>query len=259
MKDKARIIFASLGSIIFFFMVVVILNLVLHEFVFNTQGVISAAKDKAVWQAIFLSSYTAFLATLIASIFGTPLAYLLARHDFKGKAIVEGAIDLPVVIPHTVAGIALLLVFGAHGLIGEFSPIRFVDAVPGIVIAMLFVSIPFFINHAKEGFQSIDPKLENVARSLGANHLQAFFKVTLPLAYTSLLAGAIMCWARAISEFGAVIVIAYYPMIAPTLIYERFISSGLRASSPVAAILVMFSLFVFVLVRLLSRKSGSRR
>ncbi|MCD6494278.1 MAG: ABC transporter permease, partial [Archaeoglobaceae archaeon] len=171
--------------------------------------------------------------------------------DFQGKSIVEGIVDVPVVIPHTVAGIALLAVFGSNGLIGSFSPIKFVDALPGIVVAMLFVSIPIYLNTAKEGFASVNLRLEQVARTLGASPAKVFFTISLPLVIRHIAAGAIMAWARAISEFGAVVVIAYYPMVAPTLIYERFLSTGLSAARPIAVILILLSLAVFVILRIL--------
>ena len=210
-----------------------------------------AMSDKTVWDSIFLTYYAALISTLIAIIFGTPLAYILSRYDFQGKSIVEGIVDVPVVIPHTVAGIALLAVFGSNGLIGSFSPIKFVDALPGIVVAMLFVSIPIYLNTAKEGFASVNLRLEQVARTLGASPAKVFFTISLPLVIRHIAAGAIMAWARAISEFGAVVVIAYYPMVAPTLIYERFLSTGLSAARPIAVILILLSLAVFVILRIL--------
>ncbi|MCK5548765.1 MAG: ABC transporter permease [Thermoplasmata archaeon] len=208
--------------------------------------------ESAVRDAILLSVSTAFYATLIAIFVGVPLGYLLARKSFIGKSLVQAVVDLPIVIPHTVAGIALLTVFGSQGLIGsslEPLGIKFVDAVPGIVIAMLFVSVPFVINSAKNGFQSVDPKLENVARSLGASQHKAFTSVAVPLASRNIMTGAIMCWARAVSEFGAVIVLVYWPMIAPTLIYDRYTGSsgvgGLAAARPIAVLLILVCLLVF--------------
>ena len=229
----------------------VIVLFILLPIVVTVSGIEEAVRDKAVWDSILLTYYAAMLSTLIAAIFGTPLAYVLARYRFFGKSVVEGIVDVPVVIPHTVAGIALLTVFGSNGLIGNFSPVKFVDALPGIVVAMLFVSVPIYINAAKEGFASVDVRLEQVARTLGASPARAFFTISLPLTLRHMAAGAVMAWARAISEFGAVVVIGYYPMIAPTLIYERYLSSGLSAAKPVAALLILLSLVVFVVLRLL--------
>lgn len=252
--DRLTIFFAFIGSSLLAFLVITLFSTILTQILLDAEGLISTIKDSTVWNSIFLSAYTAFLATLIALIFGTPLAYLIVREQFPGREVVKGLIDLPIVVPHTVAGVALLTVFGRHGLIGQFSPVRFVDAIPGTVVAMLFVSAPFLINSAREGFESVDQRLENVARSLGASRWKAFYRITLPLASRHLLTGAIMCWARAISEFGALVVIAYYPMVAPTLIYERYISQGLSASKPISVLLILLILIIFVILRWLARR-----
>jgi len=107
------------------------------------------------------------------------------------------------------------------------------------------VSIPFVINSAKNGFQAVDPKLENVARSLGAGQFRAFSTVAVPLASRSIFTGAVMCWARAVSEFGAVVILVYHPMIAPTLIYDRFTNFGLVDSRPIAVLLIIICLLIF--------------
>ncbi len=252
MRLYFSIFLAILSSVILMFILLPIAATISIQF-YDYDSLVDALHDSAVWKAIFITYYAAFLSTLIAIIFGTPLAYLLARYSFPGKSIVEGIVDVPVVIPHTVAGIALLVVFGSNGLLGKFSPVKFVDALPGIVIAMLFVSVPIYINAAKEGFGSVDVRLEHVARTLGSSPHRVFFTVSLPLSIRHIAAGAIMSWARGISEFGAVVVIAYYPMIAPTLIYERYLSSGLSAARPVAVILILLSLLVFVVLRILLR------
>ena len=207
--------------------------------------------------AIVLSMYAALLATVISLILGLPLAYLLARRDFPGKALVESVVDLPVVVPHTVAGISILMVFGRRGVIG--APLgelgfRLADSLWGIVAAMLFVSLPFFINAAREGFESVDPRLENVAMGLGATRVHMLFTVTLPLSARSILMGGIMAWARAISEFGAVVLIAYFPMTAPVYIFTEYNQYGLEAAAPAAALLLVVSLSVFISLRLIARR-----
>ncbi len=245
--------FIILGILVLLFILIPLVNLILSALL-NTQIFIENLTDEAVLKSILLSFSCAFLATLIAFIFGVPLAYLLARKNFYGKTIIEGMIDVPVVVPHTVAGIALLTVFGTHGLLGQFSFIKFVDAIPGIIIAMLFVSIPFIINYSREGFESVDVRLENAARTLGASPFYVFLKISFPMAFRNIFVGAVMTWARAISEFGAIIIIAYYPMIATTAIYDKFLTTGLDASQAVAAILLLFCLIVFILLRLLIKK-----
>jgi len=255
-QERTMLLFALIGATILAFIIIPIANMIATQVILDVDALIKTAKDLSILKSIWLSIYAAFLATLVALVFGVPLAYVLARMDFLGKGFVESIIDVPIVVPHTVAGIALLTVFGSHGLIG--SPlsdyVRFVDALPGIVVAMLFVSVPFLINSAREGFESVDPRFESIARSLGASRWRAFREVTVPLASRHILIGAIMSWARAISEFGAIVIIAYYPMVAPTLIYERFLSEGLSASRPIAVLLMIVCLTVFILSRAVSAR-----
>ena len=216
---------------------------------------IETIQDKDVVRSIWLSIFTAGLAALISFVFGTPLAYLLARREFRGKRLVEGIIDLPIVIPHPVVGIAILSVAGKNHWIGHLLSelgIRVMGSVTGIVIVLTFVGIPFYVNAAKNGFESISPRLEKVSRSLGASMFSTFFRITFPLAWRSMLIGIIMCCARAISEFGAVVIVAYHPMIAPVLIYERFEAYGLKYSQPVAVWLVTVCLALFLILRILT-------
>lgn len=215
--------------------------------------------DPQVRGAIGLTFYASAIATGIALVTGVPLAYLLARHDFPGKSLVQGLIDLPIVVPHTAAGIALLLVFGRQGALGRaFAKlgVKFVSSLPGIVIAMLFVSMPFLVNAAREGFAAVDPRLEKVARTLGAGPWAAFRRVALPLAGRSILSGTILMWARGLSEFGAVVILAYHPMVAPVLLYERFESYGLSYARPVAVWILITSLGAFLLLRAVARRRG---
>jgi molybdate/tungstate transport system permease protein len=215
--------------------------------------------DPQVISSIWLTVSSALIATVIGCVLGVPLAYLLSRYDFRGKRILEGLIDIPIVVPHTAAGIALLFVFGRSFLVGRAFGnlgISFVDSTAGIVIAMLFVSVPFLIDSVKEGFNKVDVRLEKVARSLGASAWQAFTRITLPLAWRSILSGNIMMWARGISEFGAVFILVYYPMTAPTLIYEKYNTLGLGYSQPVAAILIIVCVIAFIALRWVAHRGG---
>jgi molybdate/tungstate transport system permease protein len=182
-----------------------------------------------------------------------PLAWVFTRRDFKGKRFLRGLVNIPVIIPHSAAGIALLSVLTAGGgssLTGTHI---------GIALAMAFVSIPFLINAATDGFASVPERLEKAALNLGANPMRVFFTISLPLAWRHILTGAIMMFGRGMSEFGAVIIIAYHPMTVPVLIYERFTSFGLAYARPVAVIFILISLMVFVLLRLLSHPEKSNR
>ncbi|MBN1134873.1 MAG: ABC transporter permease [Methanosarcinaceae archaeon] len=252
--DPLMVSFSFLALLLLLFVFLTLSYMIIVQVTSDFPGLIAATKNESVIKSINLSMYAGLLATVASFLVGVPAAYILARKEFFGKHVVESVLDIPVVVPHTVAGIALLTIFGSRGLLGGplESYIQFRDALPGIVIAMLFVSAPFLTNSAREGFQNIDPRIENAARSLGAPLWKTFLLITLPIASRHLLIGSIMCWARAISEFGAVVMIAYYPMVGPTLIYERFISYGLSESRPIAVLLILVTLTIFIAVRLLS-------
>ncbi|MBN1520608.1 MAG: ABC transporter permease [Spirochaetales bacterium] len=210
--------------------------------------------DPDVLRAIGLSMRTAGLATLIAFAFGTPLAYLLAHRDFPGKHLVESLVDLPLVIPHPVIGIAILAVAGRASPVGRFLQalgVQVMGTVTGIVAVLLFVGLPLYVNSAKNGFEAVPRRLEYVARNLGAGPFGAFRRVTFPLAWRSVLVGMVLCFARAVSEFGAVVVVAYHPMIAPVLLFERYEAYGLKYSQPVAFWLILISLSLFFTLRTL--------
>lgn len=249
--DHTTIFFALMGSFLFLFVLIPIVNLMVSA---NLGTIMNNLQDQEVLSAIFTSVYCALAATIIALLFGVPLAYILARHDFRGKGFVESVIDVPLVIPHTVSGIILLLVFNSTGIFGEplsFIGLKFTDAIPGIIVAMLFASSSFVVNSSREGFENVDPRMEKVARTLGSGSLKTFFIITLPLSLRNVVVGSIMCWARAISEFGAIVILAYYPITAPLLIYKRFVDFGLSESIPVAVLLISICLILFLIVRLL--------
>ena len=221
----------------------------------SMQDLRDAASDKDVLRAIWLSVYTSGLAALISFVIGTPFAYLLARRNFFGKKVVESVVDLPIMIPHPVVGIAILGIAGKNHWLGQFIQdigIHIMGTVTGIVTVLTFVGLPFYVNTVKTGFEAIPVRLENVSRSLGASMSGTFLRVTFPLAWRSMLVGMIMCCARAISEFGAVVIVAYHPMIAPVMIYERFTAYGLKYSQPVAVWLILVCLALFILLRVVS-------
>ncbi|RKX67770.1 molybdenum ABC transporter permease [candidate division TA06 bacterium] len=213
--------------------------------------------DREIINSIVLTITAGILSTAIGLLIGIPLAYLIVFKNFKGKKFIESIIDIPVMIPHTAAGIALLTIFGTRGYLGKFFSIfgvRFVGTMAGIVIGMMFVSITFLINSAKEGFRSIDKNYIKVAKSLGANEFGTFFHVIIPLSLKDIVSGTIMSWARAISEFGAIIILAYHPMVAPVLVYERFTTYGLSYSKPIVFLITIISLVFFLILRIVSSK-----
>jgi molybdate/tungstate transport system permease protein len=255
------VVFSVLGAVLLAFVMVPLLTLVLGT---DPRSVGSALGEHSVRWSLWLTLSAALAASAIAFVCGVPLAYLLARRDFRGKSVVEGLIDLPIVFPHTAAGVALLMVWGRDGVLGRLFAhvgLGFTDSVPGIVVAMMFVSLPFLVDTAREAFALVDPRYEQVARTLGATPSSAFLRTTLPLAWRGVLAGVVMMWARGISEFGAVVILAYNPKIVPVLVYERFEGFGLNAAKPVAVVIVLVALVVFVVLRtlLLPRRKEQRQ
>jgi len=220
--------------------------------------------DPEVAKSITTTFLAGAIATSLGLVLGVPLAYLLARYRFPAKGLVDGIVMLPVVIPHTAAGIALLMVFGSKGLLGaplQRFGIFFVDRLAGVVAAMLFVGMPFLISASREAFAAVDVEMEKVAMIDGAGPWQAFLYVTLPQAWRGIAAGALMMWARGISEFGAVAILAYHPRVVPVLIFERFQGYGLSAARPVAVILILAVLAVFTGIRLLAalKQNGEKK
>jgi molybdate/tungstate transport system permease protein len=245
-----NILFSLAGGLLILFIVLPLVSTLLST---TPATFLKSFSDPEVLQSIGLTFGAAAIATSLALVTGIPLAYLLARRKFRGKRLLEAIVNLPVVIPHTAAGIALLLVFGRRGLLGQWlSPlgITFTDNLAGIVVAMLFVSLPFLVNLSRESFSLVDEELEKVALIDGASQWQAFINVTLPLAWRGVLGGAVMMWARGISEFGAVVILAYHPKIVPVLVYERFEGYGLDAAQPIALLLILVALVVFILLRM---------
>jgi len=254
-KEKSPFIIAS---VFFSFLMLLFLLLpIANTVALSADKLSSAIMNPETRNAILMSFYAAFLATLFTFVFGVPLAYILARYDFPGKSIIEAAIDIPILIPHDAAGIALLLLFGPRTIIGAgFSSIgiSFIDTLFGIVLAMAFVSSPFMIRSAEDAFKAVNPEMEKVARSLGASSFKTFFHVTFPLAFRGILTGCLLTWARAISEFGAVIILATVPPTAPVYLYNVFINQGLSAALPITALLIIAAIAIFIVIKLIAAK-----
>lgn len=224
----------------------------------------NTATDPEVSRSIYLTFSASLAATIVGFILGVPLAYLLARHYFIGKRLVEAIIDLPIVIPHSAAGVALLFVFGRNYFLGRVFGaigIEFFQTFYGVVLAMMFVSVPFLIDSAKEGFKAIDIELEETAYTYGASNWQVFWYISLPLAIKSIYSGSILMWGRGISEFGAVMIIAYNASFLgisgktlPVLVSDRF-NFGLSYARPIAALGIMISLIIFIVLRVLITKN----
>jgi molybdate transport system permease protein len=206
--------------------------------------------------ALTLSLITTAVSLAITIAVGMPLAHLLARRRFRGAALVEAVVDLPIVLPPSVAGLALLLAFGRRGVLGE--PLATLGiGIPfttvAVVVAQTFVSAPFFIRAARAGFLAVDRDLEDAARVDGATERQVARLVTVPLAAVALASGIVMTWARALGEFGATIMFAGNvtgrTQTLPLVVYGEFQAGDVDASIAAATILILAALAVLLAVR----------
>lgn len=211
--------------------------------------------SRQVEQAITLSGITTGIATLITIIAGTPVAYLLARRRFTGKSFIDTLIDLPILIPPSVAGIALLLAFGRRGLVGSFladAGIEIPFTQTAVILAQLFVAAPLYIKSAFAAFSSMDRELEQAAKIDGASSWDRFRLIIVPLSIHALAGGAIMTWARSLGEFGATIIFAgNFPgktQTMPLAIYMGF-EIDFKIALTLSLILLLLSFVVLLTVR----------
>jgi molybdate transport system permease protein len=214
------------------------------------------AGSSAVVAALALSMATTAASLVLTVVFGLPLAFVLARRSFPGKWLVEAIVDLPIVLPPAVAGLALLLVFGRRGLLAgpmQAAGIDIAFTVIAVVLAQTFVSAPFFIRSARAGLVGVDRDLEDAARVDGASERQLFRRITIPLAGVALAAGLVMSWARALGEFGATIMFAGSvegrTQTLPLVVYAEFQGGGLDASIAASSMLVLAAFGVLIAVR----------
>lgn len=241
-----------LSSLVLLFIIAPLIGLVLNT---TSQEFITTVKDVEVQQSIWLTLSLAFVTTLVFAIGAVPLAWLMARNSFPGKRIVQGLIDLPIVLPHSAAGIALLGFISRDGLLGKAASLVGLNLVGnpvGIALAMAFVSLSFLINSSRDGFAAVPEKLEKAALNLGASPVKMFLTVSLPLSWRSIASGFVMMFARGMSEFGAIVIIAYHPMTTPVLIYERFNQFGLSYARPASLVFILVALIVFIILRMIS-------
>ncbi|UXD21143.1 tungstate/molybdate transporter permease [Ignicoccus pacificus DSM 13166] len=201
--------------------------------------------------AIVTTFEASAIAILILLITGVPIAYVLSRKDFPLKNFVESVLDLPMVIPHSVAGIMILLAYASGPLGGVLRQIslNIVDSIYGTIAVMVFVGAPFLVNTVRRGFDSIPRSAELVARSLGASKYQTFLKISLPMVKRNILTGTILAWARGISEVGALLIVAYNPMTLSVLVYDWYTTLGLNYALSVTLIMLILSIVVFIALR----------
>ncbi|NWJ47954.1 MAG: molybdate ABC transporter permease subunit [Chloroflexi bacterium] len=252
------------GAVMWLFLSLPLLALLIRSVIGGTLG--EYFSKPSVINALQLSLLTTMLTLFLSVIFGTPLAYLMARYRFPGYRWLDTLLELPMVLPPAVAGVALLITLGRRGWIGQWLDQQFNLTIgfttTAVVLAQTFVAAPFYIKAAKAGFESVDRNLETVAACLGTSWFQIFLRVTVPLALPSLLGGMVMTWARALGEFGATIMFAGNfsgrTQTMPLAIYAAFDGSGgLDEAVTLSVILVVVSFAVLLTFKWLSR-SGAR-
>jgi len=226
-----------------------------------------ALRDPVVREALTLSFLTTGATLIIVIALGTPVAWLLARYGFRGRDALSTLIELPMVLPPAVAGVALLMAFGRRGVFGPFLSDTFGIELPfttvAVVLAQAFVAAPFYVKSAQAGFASVDPELEHVAATLGLSRVSTFASITVPLALPALLGGAVMAWARALGEFGATIMFAGNfigrTQTMPLAIYQTMESGQLNAALVLSGILVIVSFTVLIAFKWLAGYAAGGR
>ncbi len=226
------------------------------------SSVVSDLGAPDVRKALRLSLEASLSATVVCLAFGLPLAWVLARIEFPGRRLLRALTVLPMVLPPVVGGIALLYAFGRRGIVGQYLDqwfdIRFAFTTKGVILAEAFVAMPFLVVTAEAAFRSLDRSFEEAARTLGASRWTVFRRVTLPLAGPALGAGAVLCWARALGEFGATITFAgNFPGETQTTPLKVYLLLESRPDAAIVLSLVLLAVSLAVLVGLRHRWLGS--
>lgn len=244
----------TLGSLVILLYLTVPLGVVLGR-TLPTSLFFDYLTKPIVTEALRISLITSSIVILLCILLGTPAAYLLARRQFRGKAIVETLVDLPVVLPPAVAGVALLLTLGRRGIIGQYLSsvgIEIAFTIAAVVLAQLFVAAPYYIRSARGGFSLVGGEVEEAARIDGAGPFATFLRITLPLSMPAVFGGIVLAWAKALGEFGATIIFAgSFLGRTQTLslaVYQA-LESDLNAALVVGTILILLSFVVIVTVR----------
>ena len=239
--DPTAVPLLLLGTLLFCFLAAPLAGLALNV---SAADLMRTYGEPQTRDAVLTSLFTATASTVCIGVLGVPLAYLLARFHFPGRALVNVLVFLPLVLPPVSAGILLLTLYGPYGTIGRLlSPhgIDVADTASGIVLAQVFVSAPFVIVASRSAFERIDPEYEEAAAIMGASVWQTFRHVALPMARGPISAGLTLGWMRALGEFGATVILAYHPYSLPVLNYVNLTSTGLSAALPLALLALMIA------------------
>ena len=247
--------------------VIILLALLILYIVYPLIGLIFITGSKNLAQeltrpeiidAFLLSITTATVSTLILSIFGIPLAYALARYHFKFKVLLRLVVIIPLVLPPLASGTILLNAFGPYSLLGQAVPIDFTQSVVGIILSQLYVASPFIILPAQAAFEGVPERYETVAKVLGKNKSEVFFRISIPLARTGILIGMLMAWIRSIGELGATMMMAYNPHTISIQIFEDNAIGGLRNTVPGIIWLIILCTFALIVFLFIKRRHSLR-
>lgn len=210
------------------------------------------------WDAFVLSLSSATISTLLLAIFGVPLAYFLARYtNFRGRFVLRVIVIIPLVLPPLASGALLLGVFGPKSPLVQYFPgFEFTQSMLGVIIAQTYVASPFMILASQAAFESVDESYEKIARALGKNRLETFFRISLPMAKTGIIIGIMMSWVRAIGELGATMMMAYNPHTISIQIFEDNAIGGLRQAVSGIILIVLLAILVIVVFYITSNKRG---
>lgn len=259
MKHHSRASFtilAAMGGLLLASLILPIANLLLQA---NWATWVAAWKEEEMRSALCVSLITSITATAIMTLLGVPLGYVLSRATLPWRRFWIALVFLPMVLPAIAGGFLLMQLFGPYGWIGgplASHGFEITNNYAGIILAQIFVASPFIIISAYSAFQSVDPQLEMAAATLGDSRLQALRRVSLPLAWPGIAAGATLAWIRTLGEFGSTLVVAYNPHTLPVYLWVKFESDGLHGALPVALLLLLLAIVAVTVSMLLSRLSN---
>jgi molybdate/tungstate transport system permease protein len=222
----------------------------------NSGSVRSTIQAPDAMAAIKTSLISTSVATVLLTILGVPLAYILARYKFRGRGLIGGLVYLPLVFPPIVAGILLLFTYSGSGPVGQYLEphgIIFVDQLSGIVVAQMFVSAPFIIIAARSAFEGLDDTLLDAARAAGADGLRVFWSIAVPLSRRAIFAGIALSWMRAFGEFGATVIMTYFPQSFPVYMYNQWEAGALRPLLPLSLLAVVMGAVTLVVIAVIER------
>ncbi len=244
-------------NILLFILVIILVLYIVFPFfglifLIEPTNLIKSLERTELVDSVILSLTTATISTILVSIFGIPLSFVLARFHFRAKFLIHMVVILPLVLPPLASGTMLLNVFGPYSFLGKLIPIDFTQSVLGIVIAQTYVALPFLILPSQAAFESIPERYETIARTLGKKRWQVFFNVSLPLAKIGILVGMLMAWIRSIGELGATIMMSYNPHTVSIQIFEDSAIGGIRNSVAgiiFVIVIALVALTTFLLIR----------